>query len=163
MEITMIIAIPPEDYKGSQGDWHIALIERGLWSEDMKYKLIASNGSVQNIPGIPDDLKELYKTVYEIKQKDLIDMSADRGAYICQSQSLNIFMEDANFKKLTSMHFYAWKKGLKTGTYYLRTKAARDAIKFTVDTKYLSAEEKQKLDAAVCSIENPDACDMCSG
>eukprot|EP00095_Tigriopus_kingsejongensis_P009787 maker-scaffold2699_size13170-snap-gene-0.0 protein:Tk09787 transcript:maker-scaffold2699_size13170-snap-gene-0.0-mRNA-1 annotation:"ribonucleoside-diphosphate reductase" len=123
------------------------LIERDLWSEDMKYKLIASNGSVQNIPGIPEDLKALYKTVYEIKQKDLIDMSADRGAYICQSQSLNIFMEDANFKKLTSMHFYAWKKGLKTGTYYLRTKAARDAIKFTVDTKYLSAEEKQKLDA----------------
>lgn len=139
------------------------LIERDLWSEDMKYKLIASNGSVQNIPGIPDDLKALYKTVYEIKQKDLIDMSADRGAYICQSQSLNIFMEDANFKKLTSMHFYAWKKGLKTGTYYLRTKAARDAIKFTVDSKYLSAEEKQKLDAAVCSIENPEACEMCSG
>ena len=139
------------------------LIERGLWSEDMKYKLIASNGSVQNIPGIPEDLKALYKTVFEIKQKDLIDMSADRGAYICQSQSLNIFMEDANFKKLTSMHFYAWKKGLKTGTYYLRTKAARDAIKFTVDTKYLSAEEKQKLDAAVCSLDNPDSCEMCSG
>lgn len=139
------------------------LIERNLWNEDMKYKLIASNGSVQNIPEIPEDLKPLYKTVYEIKQKDLIDMSADRGAYICQSQSLNIFMEDANYKKLTSMHFYAWKKGLKTGTYYLRTKAARDAIKFTVDAKYLSKEEKQKLEAAVCSLENPDACESCSG
>lgn len=139
------------------------LIERNLWNEGMKYKLIASNGSVQNIPEIPDDLKALYKTVYEIKQKDLIDMSADRGAYICQSQSLNIFMEEATTKKLTSMHFYAWKKGLKTGTYYLRTKAARDAIKFTVDTKYLSQEEKQKLDAAVCSLENPDSCEMCSG
>ncbi len=139
------------------------LIERGLWSEEMKYKLIASNGSVQNIPEIPEEIKPLYKTVYEIKQKDLIDMSADRGAFICQSQSLNIFMEDANFKKLTSMHFYAWEKGLKTGTYYLRTKAARDAIKFTVDAKYLSDEEKLKLEAAVCSLENPDACDMCSG
>jgi ribonucleoside-diphosphate reductase alpha chain len=139
------------------------LIERGLWNEDMKYKLIASNGSVQNIPEIPEEIKPLYKTVYEIKQKDLIDMSADRGAFICQSQSLNIFMEDANFKKLTSMHFYAWEKGLKTGTYYLRTKAARDAIKFTVDAKYLSEEEKLKLEAAVCSLENPDACDMCSG
>lgn len=139
------------------------LIERGLWSEDMKYKLIASNGSVQNIPEIPEEIKPLYKTVYEIKQKDLIDMSADRGAFICQSQSLNIFMEDANFKKLTSMHFYAWNKGLKTGTYYLRTKAARDAIKFTVDAKYLSDDEKKKLEAAVCSLENPDACEACSG
>jgi len=139
------------------------LIERNLWNEDMKYKLIASNGSVQNIPEIPEEIKPLYKTVYEIKQKALIDMSADRGAYICQSQSLNIFMEDANFKKLTSMHFYAWEKGLKTGTYYLRTKAARDAIKFTVDAKYLSEEEKQKLEAAVCSLENPDACESCSG
>ena len=139
------------------------LIERGLWNEDMKYKLIASNGSVQNIPEIPEDIKPLYKTVYEIKQKALIDMSADRGAYICQSQSLNIFMEDANFKKLTSMHFYAWEKGLKTGTYYLRTKAARDAIKFTVDAKYLSEEEKLKLEKAVCSLDNPDACEMCSG
>ena len=94
---------------------------------------MASNGSVQNIPEIPSHIKELYKTAWEISQKSIIELAADRGAYICQSQSLNIFMENANFGKLTSMHFYGWKKGLKTGMYYLRTKAATDAIKFTVD------------------------------
>jgi ribonucleoside-diphosphate reductase alpha chain len=113
------------------------LVNMGLWNNDLKNKIIASNGSVQSIPEIPEDIKELYKTVWEIKQKAILDMAADRGAFICQSQSLNIFIPDANFAKLSSMHFYAWKKGLKTGMYYLRTKAAVDAIKFTVDSSYL--------------------------
>ncbi len=92
-----------------------------------------ANGSVQNIKGIPEDIKELYKTVWELSMKDIIDMSRQRGYFIDQSQSLNLFMENANYSKLTSMHFYAWKSGLKTGMYYLRTKAAVDAIKFTLD------------------------------
>jgi ribonucleoside-diphosphate reductase alpha chain len=141
------------------------LIDRGLWNEGMKYKLIAKNGSVQEIPEVPQDLKEIYKTAWEISQKSIIEMSADRGAFICQSQSLNIFMENATHKKLSSMHFYAWKAGLKTGTYYLRTKAARDAIKFTVDSQYLKGEEidEQKVAAAACSLDNPEGCEMCSG
>ena len=112
------------------------LVELGLWNKDMENRIKAANGSVQSIPEIPQNLKDIYKTVWEIKQKNLVDMSADRGAFICQSQSLNIHMENPTFGKLTSMHFYAWKKGLKTGTYYLRTKAAADAIKFTVEKKY---------------------------
>src|SRR5688572_8671151 len=109
------------------------LISLGLWSETMRQKLIATNGSVQPIAEIPQHIKDIYKTVWEISQKAIIDMSADRGAYICQSQSLNIHLTDPNFGKLTSMHFYAWKKGLKTGMYYLRSTAAADAIKFTLD------------------------------
>lgn len=109
------------------------LIELGLWTENMRQKLIATNGSVQAIPEIPQNIKDIYKTVWEISQKSIIDMSADRGAYICQSQSLNIHLKDPNFGKLTSMHFYAWKKGLKTGMYYLRSTAAADAIQFTLD------------------------------
>jgi ribonucleoside-diphosphate reductase alpha subunit len=109
------------------------LMSIGLWSETMRQKLIAANGSVQNIPEIPQHIKDIYKTVWEISQKSIIDMSADRGAYICQSQSLNIHLTNPNFGKLTSMHFYAWKKGLKTGMYYLRSNAAADAIKFTLD------------------------------
>jgi ribonucleoside-diphosphate reductase alpha subunit len=109
------------------------LMNLGLWSETMRQKLIATNGSVQSIPEIPQNIKDIYKTVWEISQKSIIDMSADRGAYICQSQSLNIHLTNPNFGKLTSMHFYAWKKGLKTGMYYLRTNAAADAIKFTLD------------------------------
>lgn len=109
------------------------LIDQGLWNETMRQKLIATNGSVQAIPEIPQNIKDIYKTVWEISQKAIIDMSADRGAYICQSQSLNIHLKDPNFGKLTSMHFYAWKKGLKTGMYYLRTQAAADAIQFTLD------------------------------
>jgi ribonucleoside-diphosphate reductase alpha chain len=112
------------------------LVRLGLWTNDMKNKIIASNGSVQNIPEIPQDIKELYKTVWEIKQRTIIDMAADRGAFICQSQSLNLFIAEPNFAKLTSMHFYAWEKGLKTGMYYLRTKPAATAIKFTVDKQY---------------------------
>jgi ribonucleoside-diphosphate reductase alpha chain len=109
------------------------LISLGLWSETMRQKLISTNGSVQAIPEIPQHIKDIYRTVWEISQKSIIDMSADRGAYICQSQSLNIHLTDPNFGKLTSMHFYAWKKGLKTGMYYLRSTAAADAIKFTLD------------------------------
>ncbi|GHN00470.1 ribonucleoside-diphosphate reductase [Cytophagales bacterium WSM2-2] len=109
------------------------LISLGLWSESMRQKLIGANGSVQSIAEIPQNIKDIYKTVWEISQKAIIDMSADRGAYICQSQSLNIHLTNPNFGKLTSMHFYAWKKGLKTGMYYLRSTAAADAIKFTLD------------------------------
>lgn len=112
------------------------LIERGIWNEELKEKLLASNGSVRNIPEVPTDLKELYKTVWEISQKAIIDLAADRGAYICQSQSLNLFVDNPNYGKLTSMHFYAWQKGLKTGMYYLRSKAAVDPIKFTLSEKH---------------------------
>ena len=108
------------------------LIELGLWNDDMKNALMATNGSVQNIEGVPDNLKAIYKTVWEISMRDILDMAADRGMFIDQSQSLNLFMESPNMGKLTSMHFYAWKKGLKTGMYYLRSKPATSAIKFTV-------------------------------
>jgi ribonucleoside-diphosphate reductase alpha chain len=137
------------------------LVKIGLWNDSMKNELINANGSVQNIEAIPNELKELYKTAWEIKQKSIIDMSADRGAYICQSQSLNIFMMDPNFGKLTSMHFYAWKAGLKTGMYYLRTKAATDAVKFTVDRQALAEKtpvtntiEEKPLDYAAYAKEN---------
>ncbi|KAJ2382605.1 ribonucleotide-diphosphate reductase subunit rnr1 [Coemansia sp. RSA 2603] len=160
------------------------LVERNLWDDVMRQRLIAANGSVQNLPDIPDDLKSLYKTVYEIKQKVVIDLAADRGAFIDQSQSLNIHMDGPNYQKLTSMLFFGWKKGLKTGMYYLRTKPAVDAIKFTVDAekigtavkvnarkeaaeeegaKPLTAEEEEELARLQCSIENRDACMMCSG
>ncbi|HRD58496.1 MAG TPA: ribonucleoside-diphosphate reductase subunit alpha [Ferruginibacter sp.] len=109
------------------------LVNLGLWNNNMKNKIIAANGSIQNIDEIPADIKELYKTVWEIKQRNLIDMAADRGAYICQSQSLNLFVESPSASKLTSMHFYGWKKGLKTGMYYLRTQAATQAVQFTVE------------------------------
>ncbi len=110
----------------------IDLVDLGLWNEELKNDIIRANGSIQNIDIIPSNLKEIYKTVWEMSMKDIIDMSADRGMFIDQSQSLNLFMENANIGKLTSMHFYAWERGLKTGMYYLRTKAASDAIKFTV-------------------------------
>jgi ribonucleoside-diphosphate reductase alpha subunit len=125
------------------------LINVGLWSESMRQKLITANGSVQSIPEIPQHLKDIYKTVWEISQKTIIDMSADRGAYICQSQSLNIHIPNPNFGKLTSMHFYAWKKGLKTGMYYLRSTAAADAIKFTMDK---SAQQPVLAEATATEI-----------
>ncbi|GAA0542000.1 ribonucleoside-diphosphate reductase subunit alpha [Chitinophaga japonensis] len=109
------------------------LVELGLWDNDMKNKIIAANGSIQQINEIPANIKELYKTVWEIKQRTIIDMAADRGAFICQSQSLNLFIDTPSTAKLTSMHFYAWKKGLKTGMYYLRTQAATQAVQFTVE------------------------------
>ena len=152
------------------------LTKLGLWDDDMKNRLIAANGSIQNIDEIPENLKVLYRTAWEIPQRAILDMAADRGAYICQSQSLNIFMENVNNSKLTSMHFYAWKKGLKTGMYYLRTKAATDAIKFTVDKKYKTQPKAEEAAAAAkpeemtyeqqvqaCSIENGPDCEMCSG
>ncbi|NCI45237.1 ribonucleoside-diphosphate reductase subunit alpha [Sediminibacterium soli] len=109
------------------------LVSLGLWTNAMKNKIIAANGSIQQIEEIPADIKELYKTVWEIKQRNIIDMAADRGAYICQSQSLNLFVDSPTTSKLTSMHFYAWRKGLKTGMYYLRTQAASQAVQFTVE------------------------------
>lgn len=147
------------------------LIELGLWNDSMRNRLISTNGSVQSVPGIPRHIKDIYKTVWEISQKIIIDMAADRGAYICQSQSMNIFMQDPNFGKLTSMHFYAWKKGLKTGMYYLRSQAATSAIKFTLDkssfepkVEKVSPEQvakAEKQDAIACSLDNPEGCEMC--
>ena len=156
------------------------LIELGLWDEGMKNRLMSENGSIQGIPEIPDNVKELYKTVWEISQKNIIEMAADRGAYIDQSQSMNIHIQEPNFGKITSMHFHAWKSGLKTGMYYLRTKAAADAIKFTVDkgalkqpepatvkekvgeTVVLTEEQRLQDQAAIaCSLDNPDECEMC--
>jgi len=115
------------------------LMERGIWSEALKQKIVAMNGSVQEIAEIPDEIKPVYKTSWELKQRTLIDMAAARGAFICQSQSLNLFVADPTYSKLTSMHFYSWKKGLKTGCYYLRTKAPVSAQKFTVDPRLLAA------------------------
>ena len=137
------------------------LIKLNLWNETMKDRLMEANGSIQEIKEIPDDIKLLYRTVWEVSQKSIIDMSADRGAYICQSQSMNIHMQDANFGKLTSMHFHAWKKGLKTGLYYLRTKAAADAIKFTIVKEEKSEDKEEKQEAIQCSIDNKDDCEMC--
>ncbi|MDQ3045910.1 MAG: ribonucleoside-diphosphate reductase subunit alpha [Bacteroidota bacterium] len=166
------------------------LVKLGIWNDSLKNKIIIANGSVQNIAEIPDNIKALYKTVWEISQKVIINMAADRGAYICQSQSLNLFVQDANFAKLSSMHFYGWKAGLKTGMYYLRTKAAADAIKFTVDAvakenpevevlgnedvlvierqQQLSAERQALLEAEAekaaqitCSLDNPEGCEAC--
>ncbi|MGV3603565.1 MAG: ribonucleoside-diphosphate reductase subunit alpha [Dyadobacter fermentans] len=163
------------------------LVRLGLWSEEMKNNLVRDSGSVQAIPHIPQNIKDLYKTAWEIKQRSLLDMSADRGAYICQSQSLNIFMEEANFGKLTSMHFYAWKKGLKTGMYYLRTRAASDPVQFTVskqaepqlepatavvaekELNYVQYAEEHAKPAAPrdnrsdmqCSLDDPEGCEAC--
>uniref|UniRef100_A0A8D2MLB4 Ribonucleoside-diphosphate reductase large subunit n=1 Tax=Zonotrichia albicollis TaxID=44394 RepID=A0A8D2MLB4_ZONAL len=146
------------------------LTERGLWNEEMKNQIIANNGSIQNIPEIPDDLKQLYKTVWEISQKTILKMAADRGAFIDQSQSLNIHIAEPNYGKLTSMHFYGWKQGLKTGMYYLRTKPAANPIQFTLNKEKLrerekaarEEEEKERNKAAmVCSLENREECLMC--
>jgi ribonucleoside-diphosphate reductase alpha subunit len=154
------------------------LIRLGLWNDDMKHTLMAANGSIQNIEGLPQDLKDLYKTVWEISQKVIIDMAADRGAYICQSQSMNLFVENPNFGKLSSMHFYAWQKGLKTGMYYLRSKAATDPIKFTVKAgaknktmakatatvsatqNAVSPDTANESDGQACNLDDPD-CLMC--
>lgn len=163
------------------------LVRLGLWNEEMKNNLVRASGSVQAIPNIPQNIKDLYKTAWEIKQRSLLDMSADRGAFICQSQSLNIFMEEANFGKLTSMHFYAWKKGLKTGMYYLRTRAASDPVQFTLskqaepqiepatavvaekELNYVQYAEEHarpivprdnKADMQ-CSLDDPESCEAC--
>jgi ribonucleoside-diphosphate reductase subunit M1 len=120
------------------------LVERGLWDDEMKNMIIAHNGSVANIPSIPDDVKAIYKTVWEISQKKVIDLAADRGAFICQSQSLNIHLQAPTIGQLTSMHFYGWKKGLKTGMYYLRTRPAAQATQFTVDQSTLKTAKMQE-------------------
>ena len=149
------------------------LVKLGLWTDEMRTKLMMNNGSVQNIDEIPENLKEIYKTAWEMSQKRIIEMSADRGAFICQSQSLNVFMENVTTTKLTSMHFYAWKQGLKTGMYYLRTKAAVGALKgLGMDASKLKELEKSgkevmeeitATEAAQCSIDNGADCEMCSG
>jgi len=165
------------------------LVELKLWNDDLKNKLISENGSVQNIPEIPVYLKEIYKTVWEIPQKEIIEMAADRGAFIDQSQSLNLHLASPSYAKCTSMHFYAWQKGLKTGMYYLRTRPAVDAVKFTVDKLALRESSQSSTNSekeasifgsganmktagdqnlpktAQCSL-NPDeneGCLMCSG
>jgi ribonucleoside-diphosphate reductase alpha chain len=165
------------------------LISLGLWSEDMKNLIILHKGSVQNIPQIPQEIRNVYKTVWEIKQKDLIQMSADRGKFICQSQSLNLFIEGVNSAKLTAAHFHSWELGLKTGMYYLRTKSAVDAIaglgidmtkakeslrkmeeveaeSKKIDIGNMSSEELSKAaeeltSGIVCSLDNPDDCIAC--
>ena len=167
------------------------LVRLGLWDEEMREAIMAANGSVQGIEDIPKEVRDVYKTAYEISQKVIIDMSADRGAFICQSQSLNVFMEAPTFAKLSSMHFYAWQKGLKTGMYYLRSKAATDPIKFTLSKKHqqkfvanakstepivtasvaaekvvaapvqMAALDIQEVSGKICSLDNPD-CEACS-
>jgi len=147
------------------------LIALDLWSIGIKDEILRHKGSIQGIEGIPDHIKALYKTTWEIKQRHVLDMAADRGAYVDQSQSMNIHMVDANPAKVTSMHFYGWKQGLKTGMYYLRTKAAADAIQFTVEAKKGQdqtvggladrAEEISSLEAIACSLDTPDDCLSC--
>ena len=146
------------------------LISSGLWSMELKDEILRHKGSIQAIAGIPDNIKELYKTTWEIKQRHVLDMAADRGAYIDQSQSMNIHMIDANAAKVSSMHFYGWKSGLKTGMYYLRTKAAADAIQFTVESKakndptvtgLAERAELTSMEEIACSLDSPDDCLSC--
>jgi ribonucleotide reductase alpha subunit len=143
----------------------------GLWSPAMKTEIIRHGGSIQNIPSIPDKLKTVYRTVWEIQQKSLIDMAADRGPYIDQSQSLNIFMEDPSIAKLSSMHLYGWRRGLKTGMYYLRTRPKAKPIQVTVPVAQQLSPPKEPVNISsptaeqilACSRENPEGCLMCSG
>lgn len=175
------------------------LVKLGLWSDALKNKIIQNNGSVQNIPEIPTNLKEIYKTVWEIKQKDVIDLASERGAFIDQTQSMNIFMENVNFGKLTSMHFYGWGRrnflndshgrpiipendeniqvvcdkdgipkfyrdkrfNLKTGMYYLRTKSASDAVKFTVQEQTAQKTIEEQMSEISCSLDDPEGCISC--
>jgi ribonucleoside-diphosphate reductase alpha chain len=132
------------------------LMDAGVWSDAMKQALVARNGSVQGLPGVPEDIQARYKTAWEIPQKVLIDMAAARGAFICQSQSLNLFVADPNYAKLTSMHFYGWKKGLKTGCYYLRTKAPVTAQKFTIDPRLLAALAQQSTVTVTGEVTEED-------
>jgi len=145
------------------------LIALDLWSESMKDEIVRHNGSVQDIADIPDDIKRRYKTVWEISMKSIIDQAADRGPYVCQSQSMNLFLAEPTVGKVNSMHFYAWEKGLKTGMYYLRSKPAAQAKKITLENPpnniavNLKNSTQQDQDAIACSLENPEACEMCSG
>jgi ribonucleoside-diphosphate reductase alpha chain len=131
------------------------LIDNGLWNKEMRDTIILHEGSIQNIPNIDANMKELYKTSWEIKQRVIIDMSAERGRYICQTQSLNIFIEEPDFQKLSSMHFYGHSKGLKTGSYYLRTKPKAKTQQFTIDPEFA----KKRLR---CAEDNGDSCVLCS-
>lgn len=175
------------------------LVKLGIWGDNIKNKIIQQNGSIQNIPEIPTSIKEVFKTVWEIKQKDVIDLAADRGAFIDQTQSMNIFMENVNFAKLTSMHFYGWGRrnfmidssgqpiiptgdniqivydknnnprfyrdkstNLKTGMYYLRTKSASDAVKFTVQKEEVNENKiEEQMNDISCSLDSPDSCLSC--
>jgi ribonucleoside-diphosphate reductase alpha chain/ribonucleoside-diphosphate reductase subunit M1 len=132
------------------------LVEKGLWTSDVRNQIIADHGSVANVASIPQEIKNLYKTVWEIKQKVIIDQAADRGAFICQSQSLNIHIAEPTNARLTSMHFYAWKQGLKTGMYYLRTRPKAHAIQFTVDQIALSKTKKASTEN---DVENENTSD----
>ena len=143
-----------------------SLMKLGLWNVDMKDEIVAHNGSIQHIDGIPQDLKDLFKTAWEIKQKTLIDQSADRGPYICQTQSLNLFFEDPTYRKLTSAHFYSWGRGLKTGSYYIRSRPKVQAQQFTIDPEKVkqaqqknALEEEKKRKKVECT---GDVCTMCS-
>ena len=137
------------------------LLKLGIWNEDLKNKIIAKNGSIQGLD-LPVAIQNLYQTAWEIPQKTLINMSAARGAFICQSQSLNLFVNDPTHKVLSSMHFYAWKKGLKTGQYYLRTKSAVMAQKFTVDPELQKEAEKSEAERQLKGGEVEEGCTMCS-
>ncbi len=137
------------------------LVDRGIWNDTVRNQILADRGSIQRIASIPKDIKELYKTVWEIKQKTIIDQASDRGAFICQSQSLNIHMAEPTTAKLTSMHFYAWKKGLKTGMYYLRTLPKADAIQFTVDQTALKASRESTTRKTEQS-QQEEVCESCS-
>ena len=144
------------------------LVKIGLWNEKLRDKIIINNGSIQDIPEIPDDLKGIYKTAWEMSQKIIIDHAAERAPFICQSQSMNLFVQDANFAKLSSAHFYSWSKGLKTGSYYIRTKAATTAIKgLGIDmskqdeTPIVQKTEEENLSDMMCSLDNPDDCIAC--
>ncbi len=130
-----------------------ALLARGLWTPAMKNAIIEHDGSVQNIPGVPEDIKALYKTAWDLSMKHVIDMAADRGAFICQTQSMNLFVAQPTYKKLSSMHFYAWKRGLKTGMYYLRSRPAAKAIQVTVRGGPAAAAPK---------VEEDEVCVACS-
>jgi len=139
-----------------------ALLARGLWSTEMKDAIIRNNGSVTGVDGVPEDIQNVFKTVWEIKQKTLIDMAADRGPYICQSQSLNLFLGDPDFRKLSSMHFYTWRKGLKTGIYYLRTRAVASAQKFTVEPATVTVTVPELAPVKELSVKEEKECLMCS-
>ena len=126
------------------------LLKINMWNDSVKNSIIANNGSIQHLDKVPVEIREKYKTVWEMPMRDLIDMSADRGAFICQSQSLNLWLEDPNYNSLTSMHFYSWSKGLKTGIYYLRRRARHQAQQFTIEP-----------DAKVVNNDEPEICEMC--
>ena len=139
------------------------MLEKDLWNETFKNQMIANNGSIQGMQYLPEDIRERYRTVWEIPMRDLIDMAADRGAFICQSQSLNLWLEDPNYKTMTSMHFYSWQKGLKTGIYYLRRRPKHNAQQFTIEPEKLSGPSTgQTTTLLTAPKEEEIGCEMCS-